>query len=192
MTVDQVRVLLREGESEQAEFKKTEGKPQLLAQIIAGFANSRGGVLLIGVDEKAGVVGIRDPARVEAAVRDAASKLVDPRLAVATEQIVIEGQTVVSVTVPRGESPPYLADGLAVARVGARLLRLSGDDLMKLLGRSADPTDAQIQRLADLVAAQGAELARMRKALSLPRQIALVVLGTILGAGVTLLIGLLH
>jgi predicted HTH transcriptional regulator len=191
VTPDELSVVLREGESGHVEFKKTAAKPQVVAQVLAGFANADGGLLVIGVDERAGVLGVSDPERADADVREAA-RLVEPPLDVIPEHVVVGDRTVITVTVPKGDRRPYLADGLAAQRVGTKLVRLSGKDLVAMLGTSAEPEPVQLRRLADLVASQGAQLSAVRKSLSLSRQIALIVFGTGLGAAVTLLIDALR
>jgi len=50
--------LIRRGESETVEFKKEIGKPEKIAETAVSFANHRGGVILLGVDDHANIVGL--------------------------------------------------------------------------------------------------------------------------------------
>ena len=198
MTGDEVRDLVRAGESERVEFKTSARRPHSIAQVLTGFANARGGTVLFGVDEQRGVVGIDDFEQVEAVVHETARRLIEPPLDVSTERVAIDGRTLLVVTVPPGKERPYLAEGVAVRRHGNRLLRLSGDDLIAMLRGSREPEHVQLERLADVVSRQSAQLdlqnaqlSDVQQSLSLPRQVLLLVLGTMLGVAATLVIDLL-
>jgi hypothetical protein len=52
--------LLHEGESEQVEFKRALPPDPILARVLSAFANTRGGTLLVGVDETGGRQGFTD------------------------------------------------------------------------------------------------------------------------------------
>jgi len=49
MTINDMEALVRRGESERIEFKKTTGQLPRVAEIICGFLNGHGGVVVIGV-----------------------------------------------------------------------------------------------------------------------------------------------
>lgn len=53
----QLRDLIAAGENEKVEFKSRVAHPDLLARLLAAFANTEGGTILIGVDERTGIVG---------------------------------------------------------------------------------------------------------------------------------------
>ena len=52
--------LIRRGETETVEFKEDIGKPEEFAETVVAFANGEGGVILIGVDDRANIVGLRE------------------------------------------------------------------------------------------------------------------------------------
>lgn len=52
MTADELRLLLAKPESETVELKRSLPERQRLAALIAAFANTRGGTLILGGDER--------------------------------------------------------------------------------------------------------------------------------------------
>lgn len=52
--------LIRRGESETVEFKREIGKPEEFAETVVAFANGKGGVVLLGVDDHANIVGLAE------------------------------------------------------------------------------------------------------------------------------------
>jgi len=52
--------LIRRGESETVEFKREISKPEEFAETVVAFANGKGGVVLLGVDDHASIVGLSD------------------------------------------------------------------------------------------------------------------------------------
>ena len=47
--------IIKSGESETVEFKKSTGEWKEIIETISAFANKKGGVILVGVDKKIGV-----------------------------------------------------------------------------------------------------------------------------------------
>ncbi len=56
----QLRLLLPRGESTTLEFKKNVPSPKVLAREISAFANTDGGLIILGVDEDGQIIGV-DP-----------------------------------------------------------------------------------------------------------------------------------
>jgi len=61
MTGEDIRRLIKQGENERVEFKKELGrKVDEFVESVVAFANRKGGTILVGVDNKANVVGIME------------------------------------------------------------------------------------------------------------------------------------
>lgn len=58
--------LVKSGESQTVEFKSRFPNSQVVARVLSSFANTRGGILLIGVDDKGEIVGISELGAVNA------------------------------------------------------------------------------------------------------------------------------
>lgn len=57
MTFNEIEALVRRGESETTEFKKTTGQLARAAETICGFLNGLGGVVVIGVSPDKEITG---------------------------------------------------------------------------------------------------------------------------------------
>lgn len=53
-----VKQLILEGEGEQLELKQQISSQEKIAKTLAGFANSKGGILLIGISDQGKIIGI--------------------------------------------------------------------------------------------------------------------------------------
>jgi flagellar motor protein MotB len=58
MTIPDFIRLVKTGEGSYLEFKRTISSPEKVAREISAFANTRGGILLIGVNDNKSVVGV--------------------------------------------------------------------------------------------------------------------------------------
>lgn len=107
MTLRELRELVLQGEHQHLEFKKRSPEPYRLAREISAFANSGGGILLIGVDDDGRIIGTRDADEELFAIHNALH-LMDPPPETHTELVELDGMTdVVVVTIPEGRTKPY-------------------------------------------------------------------------------------
>ncbi len=116
--------VVEEGEGARVEFKRGLPAPAKVARSLGAFANTRGGLLLVGVDDDGGIRGVSDPRRVQQELRRVARELLEPPLEVRTQRLATGGATVVLCSVPLSRSRPHAArriDGSSeiVVRVGA-------------------------------------------------------------------------
>jgi predicted HTH transcriptional regulator len=101
MTPEQLSELLADGEGPHVEFKHRASDPRFLADALAALANTRGGALLVGVDDRlwgAGdpyeaVVGVEDVAEARD-VLGRALRQVDPELSIDVSEVSVDGKVV--------------------------------------------------------------------------------------------------
>ncbi|MYH79349.1 transcriptional regulator [Candidatus Poribacteria bacterium] len=99
------------GEDATIEFKKELPHRNSLADEIAAFANARGGVILIGVDDNGEIVGVnlQELTRAEKTVVETCADSIDPLVPIFTEKLRIDDKNVLKIEVPRSlfvhESP---------------------------------------------------------------------------------------
>jgi len=91
------------GEDTTIEFKRALPHRNSLADEIAAFANARGGVILIGVDDNREIVGIdrRELDTAEKTVVEICQDSIDPVLFIFTEKLRIDDKDLLKIEVPR-------------------------------------------------------------------------------------------
>jgi len=94
---------IRSGEDSTIEFKKELPHRDSLADEIAAFANTRGGVILIGVDDNKNIVGlgIDELDRAETKAVEICQDNVEPSVPVFTEKLWLDEKNVLKIEVPR-------------------------------------------------------------------------------------------
>ena len=103
--------LIAQGEGEVLEFKQKTTHPHRISRTLVSLANTRGGQVLVGVDDAGRVLGVRDAEEELFVLRDAAAHYIEPPLADLRYHEVEdeEGRTVLIVTVPESPHKPHRA-----------------------------------------------------------------------------------
>jgi len=122
ITVEQVKLLMREGEGLTAEFKERY-TPRIDEDIVA-FANAKGGTLLLGVRDDGNVVGERLTNDLKAKINSLARNC---KPAITTEFSQV-GE-VVAVVVPEGTEKPYSCGSGYYRRLDGNTQKMSHDEL---------------------------------------------------------------
>ena len=100
--------LIAAGEHERLDFKKTITHPDKIARTLVSFANTRGGTILVGVQDNGLVSGI-DPEEEKHILELAAQFYCNPPVAVSYAEMEHEKRLVLVVTVPESPQKPHLA-----------------------------------------------------------------------------------
>jgi predicted HTH transcriptional regulator len=105
-----LKKLIAEGENQKLDFKYCISDSRKISRTLSAFANTDGGILLIGVRDNGSIAGVRSDE--EYYMIETASKLFcRPEIPVSVRQHFHEGKTVLEVVVDRGEKRPYEAKG---------------------------------------------------------------------------------
>jgi len=98
--------LISHGETETVEFKEKIGKPEDLAQTAVAFANTQGGLILIGVDDNSKIVGFYEQG-CEDTITNILRSHCDPELKYEVSKRQVQDKDIVIVEVKEGENKPY-------------------------------------------------------------------------------------
>ena len=161
LSAAELRRLVRRGEDSGRQFKADVRNADSLASEMAAFANSDGGMILIGVADDSSIPGLAsaDVSRVNQLVSNAASHLVRSPLTVKTENVGLKGgRLVIVVTVPSGIDKPYFdKNGVIWLKVGADKRRVNTKEELRRLFQFTEqfhadelPTKAGIEKLDKL------------------------------------------
>ena len=111
MDRSQLDELIAQGEHTRLEFKRQLSASSRIARTLAAFANTSGGILLIGIADDGKIKGISSEFKEVEKIEDATDRLIQPALAVSYERLSPDGRIVLIVTVPEStEKPHYLID----------------------------------------------------------------------------------
>lgn len=135
--------LVGRGEDSRTQFKQSQDitNAKSLAGEMAAFANSKGGRILIGVDDTGSIIGLssEDIRRINQLISNTATDCVRPSINPETENISIGGKLVMVVSVPEGISKPYADnDGVFWVKSGADKRRVTSREEVQRMLQSAD------------------------------------------------------
>jgi ATP-dependent DNA helicase RecG len=151
MNLDEIIAGLRAAgaEFEDVEAKRAAGDvPESLASALAAFANARGGLIILGLDERQGfaATGVPDAAATRNAVVSTAREKLTPPPALSVEVVPFEGVNLVAAEVeplPPAQRPCYVtARGLyggAYVRVGDGDQRLTPYEIDRMRENAGQP-----------------------------------------------------
>lgn len=80
MSLEELKNLVILGENEQLEFKRKANHPEKIIREIVAFANTRGGKLLIGVDDNGTIPGLRDAGEEKYVLEQAINDCIVPKV----------------------------------------------------------------------------------------------------------------
>lgn len=147
MSPEQIEQLLQEKPGERLDFLPDHSSADEIATTLAAFANSEGGVLLIGVTRSGVVMGLSDP---DAAEQRALQALlhVEPTMTGGVAVPVLmehDGHDILVVDVPEGAGQIYRVGGRYIQRQGAINQDMTTSDLRHLiLARRDTPFEHQV------------------------------------------------
>lgn len=154
MTAHDLLSCMSKGEGTRIEFKRRLPRDERTARTLCAFANTRGGLLLVGITDRGRVHGLHRPDEVSDKLRSLGEQLLAPALRLEVQIVEVHGPRVVACSVPFSTERPHavlLPDGERqfLVRVGAsnRIAdgpTLSALRLVRRVRRGANPLEESI------------------------------------------------
>lgn len=122
------------GEDSTIEFKREMPQRNSLADEIAAFANTQGGVILIGIDDNREIIGIepQNLDNVEKTIVEICEDSIEPPVPIFTEKLRIDDKNILKIEVPRSLFVHKTPNGY-FARQGSSKREMPTDQLARLL-----------------------------------------------------------
>lgn len=102
-----IRDLIRIGESGLVEFKKTIPQPEKFARALVAFANTRGGKILVGINDDRRITGVSDFEEERFLLEKAAAFFCTPEVFFSVSEETLEGKQVMLIDIPESVEKPH-------------------------------------------------------------------------------------
>ncbi|MEM7035401.1 MAG: ATP-binding protein [Bacteroidota bacterium] len=152
MTYNELRRIAAAGEGLHTEFKRKLPEWEKLIREVVAFANTEGGVVLIGVDDDGSLPGTRDPREIEEVLELKLPTYARPAPEFTLEAIPLtRKRAVVAIHVPESRQKPHYALSAPDAETGTVLIRIAdssaaaGREMRALLKFESRPTDIKVE-----------------------------------------------
>ena len=101
--------LIKQGEGLTIEFKRTIDSPFKIAKTITSFANTSGGVLLVGVGDSGELIGIKSELHELERLERAVSQLIEIPLLLSIKAEELDGKKVLRIEIEESQDKPHYA-----------------------------------------------------------------------------------
>lgn len=114
----------KDGEGARVEFKRVLPRDERAARTLCAFANTRGGLLLVGVTDGGRIHGVHQPELVTGKLARISREVLVPSLPIVTQVVEVGGPRVVACSVSRSRTRPHavllaLGEKEILVRVGS-------------------------------------------------------------------------
>ena len=133
MDKNKIKGLTEEGESESLELKPSLSQIKEIIQAISAFANKNGGKIIIGVSSKGKILGLQVGNDTIEKLTNKISVSLEPKIYPKIEIEEIDKKKIIVIEVDESKEKPVFAFGRAFKRVGKSTLRISREEIEKLI-----------------------------------------------------------
>jgi predicted HTH transcriptional regulator len=158
-TAQQVRDIIHRGETDQVELKAEVRDAGLLSRIISGFANSNGGLIVIGAQSPEAIHGCDRAQLVE--TYEAARKQLNQTHVGSLDFVDLDGKNVGLINIAKSEKLVASTSG-AYVRKGSGTLSMTAD---QIFGKAAASGEHSLRSLSNLIYDQMITIDKLRRSL---------------------------
>ncbi len=131
MTEQDLQLLIQQGEGYNVEFKQSiPSKASDLAEEICAFANAAGGFVIIGIDDKANIIGVTIDNSTRSRLQNIFNTI-QPHLDTKCYEIKIKGKTILCIECQSGKQKPYTVSGSIIIRNGPNSEKITSVERMR-------------------------------------------------------------
>jgi len=127
VNLDDLKALVRKGESDRVEFKRSTGQRTTAAKTVCGMLNGLGGFVIFGVSDKGEIVGQQVSARTLEELSNELRRIEPPAFPDIETIPFKENRAVIAISVPSGGGP-YTFDGRPYVRHGPTTIRMPREE----------------------------------------------------------------
>ena len=99
--------IIEKGENLTCEFKRKFSSHEKIAKEMIAFANTKGGVILFGVDDDKEIIGVESEKTEAALIEETVNEYCEPPLKYQIEFVDVRGKEIVIVIIPESDNKPH-------------------------------------------------------------------------------------
>jgi predicted HTH transcriptional regulator len=107
MNCHDVKMMIEEGEGFTLEFKRRISSAEKIARTIISLANTKGGIILFGVDDNGSIIGVESEKSEIELIEIAGREFIDPPVHPVLEIVPFNGRDVIVCQIPESRSKPH-------------------------------------------------------------------------------------
>jgi ATP-dependent DNA helicase RecG len=133
LTHDEIVEKILLGENTFTQFKREITNTVGLAEEIVAMANTKGGYILVGVDDNGKIVGLNNINLLNQLIANASSENVVPSVHIYNESVLVDGKIICVISIPEGRQKPYRTkQGRYLMRSGADKRVASQEEMSRM------------------------------------------------------------
>lgn len=133
MDKKELQFILQEGEGLKTEFKSSLSDLERITEIVCSLANSKGGIILIGVSDTGNICGVDIGKQTIERLTNIVVDNLDPKIYVEIKSLKIDKKNIILFEVEESADKPHLAYGRAFIRVAKNTKLMSRAEYERLL-----------------------------------------------------------
>ncbi|MBI5064595.1 putative DNA binding domain-containing protein [Candidatus Woesearchaeota archaeon] len=134
MDKDQLSEVIESGETQEVELKQAFHSSQDFSKLMCGFANTYGGMVIIGIGAKKEIIGIKDDIDQLQQKISAAAQAISPPVIPEIQVHTTEGRKIIAVIIQKAiDNTFHTFQGVVYVKVGSTLKKIEGNQLVEFL-----------------------------------------------------------
>ncbi len=125
--------IISKGESERVEFKESLAEIKEILQTIVAFANSKGGIILIGVKDNGEIKGVNIGKNTIENLANEIARNIEPKILPSINVVDTNKGKVISIKVDESERKPLFFKGVAYKRIGKSNQKMGATEIELLI-----------------------------------------------------------
>jgi len=132
MTEKQLKELIQQGESQNIELKSSLKLKEEIGETISAFANTSGGIIIIGVSDEGKILGVDIGKKTLEDLANWVKENTDPQIYPDVKVHQVENKSIIEVSLKENEEKPVFFKNHAFQRVGKTNQRISANKIREL------------------------------------------------------------
>ena len=133
-----IQEIIKKGESETLEFKKSIGEWKEIIKTVSAFSNTKGGYIFIGISDKGKVIGVQVGKKTIEDLTNKIKENTDPKIFPGISVENIGKKEVILIKVNQSKSKPVFAFDRVYKRIGKSTVKVTSEEIRKMAVESKE------------------------------------------------------